>query len=88
MNVLYTNRPLFKSPDGWLRGTLQPLGGYPAGYFTLVSAAGRVVSVQPNGVVDSRDPGTAGPYEICRLIGDKLIFTPGVDYVFSVVVTS
>lgn len=36
----------------------------------------RVLSVQPDGSIQYRPEGTAGPFELAVLIGDKLIYNP------------
>lgn len=35
-----------------------------------------VLSVQPDGSIEHRPQGTAGPYEIYKLVGDIAIYTP------------
>ena len=41
-----------------------------------VNPDGTVVSVQPDGSVETRPVGTIGPWEICKLVGPFLVYTP------------
>lgn len=43
-----------------------------AGY--LVSKDNEVLSVQPDGSIQTRPQGSAGPWEVCRISSDKLVF--------------
>lgn len=57
----------------------------PGGRYTVtVDAAGNVMSVNESGGVETRAPGTAGPWEVCSLVGSALLFTPvpGKAYLF------
>lgn len=44
------------------------------------NAAGDVYSVQPNGEVQTRPIGTAGPFELAILKPDRLIYAPEGPY--------
>lgn len=46
----------------------------PNGKFTLSREDGAVLSIQPDGTREWRDPGTAGPYEQCSIEGDRAIY--------------
>lgn len=75
--MVYSNRPLFMNPTGWLPGTLNTVGGG----VTVSGPDGAVLSVQPGGSYEPRPAGTAGPYEVAQRDGDKLVFCPdGVNY--------
>ena len=58
--------------------------------FTLTLPDGRVFSQQPDGRIESRDPGTQGDYEACRVTGSLATFepTPGVYFTRQIVVIS
>ena len=49
----------------------------PNGTAIVVNGDGTVVSVQPDGSVQSRPAGTAGPYETATVVGDKLVYHSG-----------
>lgn len=68
--MVYSNRPLFMNPTGWLPGSLNPDG-------TVSLPSGEVLSVQPDGSYQARPPGTAGPWETAQRAGDKLVYTSG-----------
>lgn len=68
--MVYSSRPLFMNPTGWLPGTLNADG-------TVSLPSGEVLSVQPDGSYQTRPQGTAGEYEVAQRVGDKLVFTPG-----------
>lgn len=68
--MVYSNRPLFRDPSGWMPGTWNANG-------TVALPSGEVLSVQPDGSYQTRPAGTAGPYEVAQRVGDKLVFTPG-----------
>jgi hypothetical protein len=71
--MVYSNRPLFKDPSGWLDGTLVSVDGG-----VVVSLpSGEVLSVQPDGSYQTRPAGTAGEYEVAERAGTDLIFRPG-----------
>lgn len=44
------------------------------------TANGEVYSVQPDGTVQTRPPGTAGPYELALLKPDRLVYAPQGPY--------
>lgn len=71
--MVYSNRPLFMNPTGFLEGTKNKVDGG----VTVVKSNGRVLSVQPNGNYEERDPGTAGEYEVAQEAGSDLIYRPG-----------
>ena len=70
--MVYSNRPLFHDPTGWLDGTLNRVDGG----VTVSNPDGTVLSVQPNGTFETRPGGTAGPYEVAQQSGQDLIFRP------------
>jgi hypothetical protein len=35
-----------------------------------------VLSIQPDGQIDTRPEGTCGPYEVALLAGDRLVYAP------------
>lgn len=72
--MIYANAPMFHNPTGWLEGAFV---AQPNGYVTVERADGRVLSVQPDGRFESRDAGTAGPYELAQQASDKLIYRSG-----------
>lgn len=81
--MIYSNCPYFMNPTGWLSGSINKLSD---GFITIINLDGTVLSVQPDGSYQSRPSGTAGPYEIGRVEGDKLVYTPGgVSYVIATV---
>lgn len=53
------------------------------GYWTLETTAGGIISVQPNGSVETRDPGTFGPYETAGRMGDLFVYCPDGKAVYS-----
>lgn len=56
------------------------------GQFTVSLTNGEVLSCQPDGSFQTRQPGTAGPYELCTVNGGYLTFNPaGTPFVFSYV---
>lgn len=60
----------------------------PNGQATISNPDGSVVSVQPDGAIESRPAGTAGAYELCTLNGLTVTFQPvssGPQFVFSLV---
>jgi hypothetical protein len=54
---------------------LKPLDGSP-GKFTAILPNDHVVSIQPNGSFDTRDPGTAADYEQCYADNGLLFYEP------------
>lgn len=75
--MVYSNRPLFRDPSGFLPGSINHVDGG----VTISTADGAVLSVQPDGSYQTRPAGTAGPYELAQQAGDKLIYSPD-DHVF------
>jgi hypothetical protein len=71
--MVYSNRPLFRDPSGWLPGTLTSVDGG----VVVTDPDGNVLSVQPDGSYQTRPAGTAGPYEVAERAGPDLIFRPG-----------
>ena len=67
--MLYADKPL---PD-FLPGSLNQVDGG----VTVSLPDGSVLSVQPDGSYQTRPAGTAGPYEVARVSGNFLIYTPG-----------
>lgn len=63
--MTYQNAVLFSLPpaSAWQPGTLTPV---PGGV-VITKPDQRVVSIQPDGTVADRDPGTAGPWEIAQI---------------------
>jgi hypothetical protein len=59
------------------------LNALPDGTVTASLPNGEVLSVQPDGRLETRPPGTDGPWERAAVQGDKLVFNPGVIYVFA-----
>lgn len=56
----------------------------PDGHVTLSQPDGQVLSCQPGGSFQLRPPGTAGAYELCRINGQTVSYSPdGSIYVFS-----
>lgn len=52
----------------------------PHGAYVTVTVDDGVLSVQPDGRIEVRPPGTAGPYELAINAGDRLVYAPhGVD---------
>lgn len=54
------------------------LNQQPNGQFTVTYPLGAttVLSVQPDGTIQTRPQGTAGPYEVCSSDGSKLTYAP------------
>lgn len=70
-----------------LLATIHPQGG---GKVTLSNPDGTVISVNPDGGVETRPKGTAGPWELCIVNGLTAIYQPdagnnGPQYLFSLV---
>lgn len=67
--------PLFDPTKISPSGTLNPQAG---GLYTLTinGSNGDVLSVQPDGTWQPRPAGTAGPYELCGLNGNSLVYCP------------
>lgn len=66
MQIAYQDRPVFFSNVAsplWLPGSLDAVDG---GHVVTLPT-GRVLSVQPDGSFQDRDPGTAGAYEVCQI---------------------
>ena len=58
------------------------------GKVTIANADGTVVSVQPDGSIESRPAGTAGDYEVATLNGLTVAYQPvnnGPTFLFSLV---
>jgi hypothetical protein len=68
--ICRTDLPLLKNPTTWTRN-FKPSSA--AGKWILFNDDKRVLSVQPNGNVDTRNEGTDGLFEQFDLIGDKFI---------------
>ena len=49
----------------------------PNGTAIVVNSDGTIVSVQPDGSIQSRPAGTAGPYETAKIDGNKLVYHSG-----------
>ncbi len=62
----------------------------PNGFYTAARADGSIDSVQPDGTLQTRPAGTAGPYEFCSVSGNTRWYCPtgahiyGLPYVESV----
>jgi hypothetical protein len=54
----------------------QQLNDQPGGYKTVTLQDGCVMSVQPDGTVEHRAPGSAGAYEVASLVGSMLSYSP------------
>lgn len=69
------NQALFPLGSIVLSGALN---AQPNGLYTLVvdNSTGAVLSVQPDGSWQERPAGTAGPFELCALNGNALVFNP------------
>lgn len=82
--MIYSNRPLFTGPTGWLPGTINKQG---ENWVTVSNPDGTVLSVQPDGSYQSRPAGTAGPYELAQFYApDRLVYeSAGNFYVVSAV---
>jgi len=52
----------------------QPDGSFTVRKHDAIKGDG-VLSVQPDGTLDWRPAGTKGPWETCRRVGNKLVFT-------------
>lgn len=79
--MLFSDRPLFRNPLGWKEGSILKVDGG-----VVVSLPdGAVLSVQPDGSYEERPAGTAGPYEVAQVSGDKLVYNPGAFYVVATV---
>jgi hypothetical protein len=72
--MVYSNRPIGKDITGFLPGSLNQVDG---NRYTVSTADGSVLSVQPNGDYQTRAAGTTGEYEVGERDGNLLIFTPG-----------
>lgn len=56
------------------------------GVFTVSNVDETVLSCQPDGTLQTRPKGTAGPYELCTVVGGYLTFTPaGTPFTFAFV---
>lgn len=53
------------------------------GTVTVSLLSGAVMSVQPDGRVETRPPGTAGAYERATVVGQTVVFCPAGDRVFA-----
>lgn len=64
-------------------GSLNPQSN---GFFTLTisNTDGAVLSVQPDGSWQTRPAGTAGPYELCGLNGNTLVYCPDGKNIYTV----
>lgn len=60
----------------------------PGGTSVLENPDGRIVSIQPDGSVQDRDPGADGGYERCKISGNAATFKPvdGKYFTFAFVV--
>lgn len=78
--IIYTTDPILMS-NNWAFGRLVPSTTYPGKWLILTPNNGRVVSMQPSGNIEYRDPGVDGGYEQATKIGeDLLLYTPmGLD---------
>ena len=68
--ICRTDRPLLSNPTKWTRNFKK---SSLAGKWILFNDDKSVVSIQPNGNVDTRPEGTDGPFEQFDLIGDKFV---------------
>ncbi|MEP7304226.1 MAG: hypothetical protein ABJA98_01785 [Acidobacteriota bacterium] len=66
--------PVFYAAATPLRGTIVP---QPGGRVVLINLAGEVASMQPDGRLEWRPPGTVGAWELATLVGTVLVFTGG-----------
>lgn len=58
----------------------------PNGQFTVSLMNGEVLSCQPDGSLQTRPAGTAGPWELCTVNGGYLTFNPaGTPFTFAFV---
>ncbi len=75
--IAYSANPVTLIPASgiaWLPGTLTPV----ANGYVVVLPSGEVLSVQPNGTLETRPPGTTGEYEVCQVSSSTsmLIYGP------------
>ena len=54
----------------------------PNGFYTAVRKDGTVDSVQPDGTLQTRPAGTAGPYELCSVSGSFRFYCPRGDHIY------
>jgi len=64
-----TSVPVFYGAPTFI-GTLVP---QPNGFVVLINAIGEVVSVQPDGTLEWRAPGTVGAWELATRVGPNLL---------------
>lgn len=84
MLIAYTDRPITSDPSApfdYVNGELIDHGN---GYAVLNDAAGVRQSMQVDGQFDPRDGDVRGPYEVCYVDGDKLVYTPDSDHTYVV----
>ena len=68
--ICRTDLPLLSNPTRWTRNFKKSA---TPGKWILFNDDKSVVSVQPNGNVDTRNEGTDGAFEQFELIGDKFV---------------
>jgi len=76
--------PVYWGQLAWI-GTLVP---QPPGLVVLINAIGEVASLQPDGRLEWRPPGTVGAYELARRVGPNLLRYEGTGAVYDLAVQS
>lgn len=94
MFIAYTDRPITVLPIHFFEGQLAAaplvyLNGElieidDAGHAVLNDASGIRQSMQIDGHFDPRDHDARGPYEVCYVDADKLVFTPDPTHTYVV----
>jgi hypothetical protein len=70
IDIEYQDRPVFfggGSDPKWLKGQLTSTANGSSGDFVVKLPNGRILSVQPNGSYQDREPQAAGPWELCSV---------------------
>lgn len=63
MNIQYQNAPILMNPTAWIAGAIVQI----VGDTVVQHDDGTILSVQPDGTLQTRPAGTHGPWEICTL---------------------